>query len=110
MVADNSVDVMCDCYGSHVLRSLLCLCKGVHLDKFRNDGVKLATTTADRLNLKTFPSKEEHPAQVHPGFPDLLNLLVSEIFKNVKELRKKLLVYQFSSLVLQACVLYCLHL
>nr|5WZK_A Chain A, Pumilio homolog 23 [Arabidopsis thaliana] len=29
VIVDNPLDMMCNCYGSHVLRRLLCLCKGV---------------------------------------------------------------------------------
>lgn len=105
VVAASSVDLMCNCYGSHVLRSLLCLCKGVQPDKCEQYVSKSATNVADRLNLKPFPSKGDHPAQFHPGFPDLLKSLVSEILKAVKEFSKILLVDQFSSLVLQARVL-----
>ncbi|KAI9119754.1 hypothetical protein K1719_009143 [Acacia pycnantha] len=104
VVAANSVDLICNCYGSHVLRSLLCLCKGVQPDKREHYVSKSATNVADRLNLKTFPSKEDHPAQFHPGFPDLLKSLVSEILKHVKEFSKTPLVDQFSSLVLQTAL------
>ncbi|KAK4269006.1 hypothetical protein QN277_022216 [Acacia crassicarpa] len=104
VVAANSVDLMCNCYGSHVLRSLLCLCKGVQPDKREHYVSKSATNVADRLNLKTFPSKEDHPAPFHPGFPDLLKALVSEILKHVKEFSKTPLVDQFSSLVLQTAL------
>ncbi|XP_028787753.1 pumilio homolog 23-like, partial [Neltuma alba] len=104
VVAANSVDVMCNCYGSHVLRSLLCLCKGVPLDKCGYYVSKSATNVADRLNLKTFPSKEDDPAQFQPGFPELLKFLVSEILVHVKEFSKTLLVDQFSSLVLQTAL------
>ncbi|XP_054781019.1 pumilio homolog 23 isoform X2 [Prosopis cineraria] len=104
VVAANSVDVMCNCYGSHVLRSLLCLCKGVQPVKSGCYVSKSATNVADRLNLKTFPSKEDAPAQFQLGFPDLLEFLVSEILKHVKEFSKTLLVDQFSSLVLQTAL------
>lgn len=103
MIAANSVDVMCNCYGSHVLRSLLCLCKGVQLDKFGYYVSKLATNLAERLNLKTFPSKEDDAASFQPGFPHLLKFLVSEMLKHARKFIKILQVDQFSSLVLQAC-------
>lgn len=102
--AANSVDVMCNCYGSHVLRSLLCLCKGVHLDKFGHYISRSATILAERLNLKTFTSKEDNATNFQPGFPNLLKFLVSEMLKHGKKIIKALQVDQFSSLVLQACV------
>lgn len=103
VIAANSVDVLCNCYGSHVLRSLLCLCKGVHLDKFGYYVSKSATNLAERLNLKTFPSKEDDTTNFQPGFPNLLKFLVSEMLKHARKFIKILQVDQFSSLVLQAC-------
>lgn len=105
VVAANSVDVMCDCYGSHVLRSLLCLCRGVPLDKSGFYMSKSTTALAERLNFKDFSSKKDDAANFQSGFPSLLNLLVSEMLKHARKCIKALQVDQFSSLVFQACFL-----
>lgn len=103
VIAANSVDVMCNCHGSHVLRSLLCLCKGVPLDKSRFYLSKSTTVLAERLNSKEFPSKKDDAANFQSGFPNLLNLLVSEMLKHARKCIKALQVDTFSSLVFQAC-------
>ncbi|KAJ1390769.1 Armadillo-type fold [Sesbania bispinosa] len=101
VIAANSVDVMCNCYGSHVLRSLLCLCKGVLLDKSGYYLSKSATVLAERVNLKEFPSRKDDAADFHSGSPNLLNLLVSEMLKHARKCIKALQVDKFSSLVFQ---------
>ncbi|XP_058753407.1 pumilio homolog 23 [Vicia villosa] len=98
VVAANSVDVMCDCYGSHVLRTLLCLLKGVPLDKSGYYLSKSTTALAERLNFKLFSSNKDG---FLPGFPNLLNSLVSEMFKHSRKWIKDLQFDQFSSLVFQ---------
>lgn len=103
MIAASCVDVMCNCYGSHVLRSLLCLCKGVQLDKSEYYFSKSATVLAERLNLKEFPSKKHDAANFQSGFPNLLKLLVSEMLKHARKCIKTLQLNPFSSLVFQAC-------
>ncbi|XP_027349858.1 pumilio homolog 23 [Abrus precatorius] len=101
VIAANSVDVMCNCYGSHVLRSLLCLCKGVPSDMSGYYLSKSTTVLAERLNLKEFSSKKDDATNFQPGFPNLLKLLVSEMLKQAKKCIKTLQVDQFSSLVFQ---------
>lgn len=101
VIAANSVDVMCDCYGSHVLRTLLCLLKGVPLDKSGYYLSKSTTALAERLNFKQFSSNKD---AFLPGFPNLLNSLVSEMFKLSRKWIKDLQFDQFSSLVFQVCV------
>ncbi|KAK7338199.1 hypothetical protein VNO77_18801 [Canavalia gladiata] len=101
VIAAHSVDVMCNCYGSHVLRSLLCLCKGVLSDRSGYYFSKSATVLAERLNLKEYPSKKDDAASFQPGFPNLLKLLVSNMLKHARNFVKTLQVDQFSSLVFQ---------
>ncbi|PWA78484.1 Armadillo-like helical [Artemisia annua] len=48
----NPVEVMTNCHGSHVLRSLLCLSKGVPLDSSDFHSKKSPAVLAQRLNLK----------------------------------------------------------
>lgn len=100
MIAANSVDVMCNCYGSHVLRTLLCLCRGVPLDKSAYYLSKSTTLLAERLNSKEF-SKKDDETNFEPGFPNLLKVLVSDMLKHAKKRIKTLQVDQFSSLVFQ---------
>ncbi|XP_057864011.2 pumilio homolog 23 isoform X2 [Cryptomeria japonica] len=82
-VAENVLDIMCNQYGSHVLRSLLCLCNGTlleSLDKFhmRNN----ASTLASRLSGFTFqsPTKQLNSAPLQ-AFPKLLKFTVSKILE-----------------------------
>ena len=100
---ENPVDMMCDCYGSHVLRSLLSLCKGVPLDSSKSDGAKSSKVLAERLNFKASKSEENASSQAHQGFPDLLKFLVSGIFNCSRADIKTLQIDQYSSLVLQVC-------
>ncbi|XP_047158395.1 pumilio homolog 23 [Vigna umbellata] len=100
VIAANSVDVMCNCYGSHVLRTLLCLCRGVPLDKSGYYLSKSTTLLAERLNSKEF-SKKDDATNFQPGFPNLLKVLVSDMLKHAKKCIKTLQVDQFSSLVFQ---------
>ena len=94
---------MSNCYGSHVLRSLLCLCKGVQLDKSEYYVSKPATALAERLSSKAFPSKSANITNFQSGFPNLLKFLVSEMLKHTKKHIMTMQVDQYSSLVLQAC-------
>ncbi|KAI3915835.1 hypothetical protein MKX01_013291 [Papaver californicum] len=71
------VDVMCDRYGSHVIRSLLCLCKGVPLDSSQEFHVtKLSTVLAERFSTKE-TKYVGNSTQHQRGFPDLLKFLVT---------------------------------
>lgn len=101
MVA-NAVDLMSSCHGSHVLRSLLCLCKGATIDSSEFHVTNSSTVLAQRLNFKASRMEEDYsPYQL--GFPDLLKFLVSGMIKFASKDIKTLQVDQFSSLVLQVC-------
>lgn len=106
-MASKPVDVMCNCHGSHVLRSLLCLCKGVRSNSEFHTA-KSATVLAQRLNLKADKVEANNPQFVHQGFPELLKFLVSEMLKCSKADIVILRMDQYSSLVLQASNLYLL--
>lgn len=100
--------MMCNCYGSHVLRSLLCLFGGVPLDSPVFHRAKPSTILAERLNLSA-SSAQENDSQSHQlGFSGLLKFLVSEMLKYSREDITTLLVDQYSSLVFQACWNCCL--
>uniref|UniRef100_A0A1J3C7M7 Pumilio-like protein 23 n=1 Tax=Noccaea caerulescens TaxID=107243 RepID=A0A1J3C7M7_NOCCA len=104
VIVDNPLDMMCNCYGSHVLRRLLCLCKGVSLDSPELHGAKSSKALAKRLNLKTSqlePQLDEYP---HQGFPDVLSYLLSGLLNCSREDMKYLQVDQYSSLVLQTAL------
>lgn len=97
------VDVMCNCHGSHVVRSLLCLCKGVPLDS-EFHSAKSSTVLSKRLNLTADREKKNETSIVHQGFPDLLEFLVSGILKCSATDIAALQVDQYSSLVLQTAL------
>ncbi|KAK7397498.1 hypothetical protein VNO78_18673 [Psophocarpus tetragonolobus] len=101
VIAPNSVDMASNCYASHVLRTLLCLCRGVPLDKSGYYLSKSTTVLADRLSSKDFSSNKHDAITFQPGFPDLLKLLVSDILRHAKKYIKTLQVDQFGSLVFQ---------
>ncbi|GMN36748.1 hypothetical protein TIFTF001_006256 [Ficus carica] len=98
VIAENSVDVMCNCYGSHVLRSLLSFCKGVPLDSSKSHDRKSSTVLAERLNLKASRSDENASSHAHQGFPDLFKLLVSGMLNCSKKDIKTMQIDQYSSL------------
>lgn len=103
VMAVNPVDIMCSPYGSHVLRSLLCICKGISLDFSEEFHVTKSTTTlAERLNTKAVEYGAKDLQHAQHGFPDLLRFLMKEMLiygrKDIATLR----VDQYSSLVLQA--------
>lgn len=98
----NPVDIMCNCHGSHVLRSLLCLFKGVPLEEFHS--TKSSVGLAERLNLKAPHAKDKGPLQSLQVFPSLLKKFVSEMLNAASEDIPKLQVNQYSSLVLQTAL------
>ncbi|KAL4178895.1 hypothetical protein AMTRI_Chr13g117430 [Amborella trichopoda] len=102
VVMGNTVDVMCSSYGSHVMRSLLCLLKGVPLDFLENFHVtKSAAVLAERLKSSSRKSDGEHLAQMQQSFPDLLKFLVRGMLSNASEHMETLRVHNFGTLVLQ---------
>ncbi|XP_024006655.1 pumilio homolog 23 isoform X2 [Eutrema salsugineum] len=104
VIVDNPLDMMCNCYGSHVLRRLLCLCKGVSLDSPELHGAKSSKALAKRLNLKMSQLDENNEQFPHQGFPDVLKYLISGLLNCSREDMKYLQVDQFSSLVLQTAL------
>lgn len=102
-IVQNPMDVMCNCYGSHVLRSLLRLCKGVPLDS-EFHAAKSSAVLARRLNLNAEGQRKSDTQNVHQGFPDLLEFLVSKMLKcNTTDI-PTLQVDQYGSLVLQTAL------
>lgn len=104
VIVVNPVDLMCGCYGSHVLRSLLCLCKGVPLDSSEFHGGKSSKVLAERFNFKVSEFHGNDSQHLEQGFPDLLKFLVSGMVNCTREDIKTLQVDQYSSLVLQTAL------
>ncbi|KAG8380221.1 hypothetical protein BUALT_Bualt07G0170800 [Buddleja alternifolia] len=92
----NPIDVMCNCYGSHVLRRILCLCKGVPIESSKSHNVKSSVALAERLNMRS-SQLDAHEIQNQP-FPDQLKLLISEMLNPLRVDIATLLVNQYSSL------------
>ncbi|XP_076885775.1 pumilio homolog 23-like [Bidens hawaiensis] len=103
-IVANSIDVMVNCHGSHVIRSLLCLCKGMPLDSSDFHSKKSSAALAQRLNFKCSRSDRIGSHVLHQGFPDMLKFLVSEILKAAKKDIEILQVDQYGSLVLQTAL------
>ncbi|KAL7100318.1 hypothetical protein ACP275_09G139300 [Erythranthe tilingii] len=99
----NPVDIMCNCYGSHVLRRLLCLCKGVPMDTLEFHTTNPSLVLAQRLNLRS-SLLDGSKSQENQPFPDQLKFLVTEIVNPSKADVGILLGDQYSSLVLQAAL------
>ncbi|KAL0354415.1 UNVERIFIED_CONTAM: Pumilio23 [Sesamum radiatum] len=79
----NPVDIMCNCYGSHVLRRLLCLCKGVPVDSSEFHSIKPSVVLAERLNLRS-SQLDGHETQQNQPFPDQLKFLISEMLNPLR--------------------------
>lgn len=97
------VEVMCDCYASHVLRSLLCLCQGVASD-LEFLAARSSSVFIKKLNAKGRKGSVEGLQYAHEGFPDLFKFLVTEMLKNGESDIAVLQVDQYSSLVLQTAL------
>ncbi|KAJ8625206.1 hypothetical protein MRB53_033736 [Persea americana] len=105
VIVVNPVDVMCSRYGSHVLRSLLCFCKGVPLDSSEDFHVtKSSTLLAERLSSSLPQPSVDHFRHLNQGLPDLLKFLVEGLLKHAKEDIAALRVNMYSSLVMQTAL------
>lgn len=110
VIVDNPIDMMCNCYGSHVLRSLLCFCKGVPLDSSEFHATKSSTILAERLNLRPSRVDENDSQYSQQRFPDVLKFLVSGMLNCAGKDISTLQTDQYSSLVLQTALkLYAGH-
>lgn len=104
VIVDNLIDLMYDCYGSHVLRRLLCLCKGVALESSEFRGAKASTALAARLNFKASRFDVNDSQSIHQGFPELFTCLVSGMINCTRENINTLPFDQYCSLVLQTAL------
>ncbi|XP_078432748.1 pumilio 23 [Wolffia australiana] len=105
----NSARVMSSPYGSHVLRSLVSICKGVTVDSLEDYHVtNRSLVLAERLNFKHSKSKGRSADPSQHGFPDVFRFLVFEMLRQAKDEISVLRVNKYSSFVLQT-VLKLLH-
>lgn len=104
VIVANPVDVMCNCYGSHVLRSLLCLCRGAPLDSSDFHRAKPSQILAERLNLDASQSNRDNLSYHHPVFSELSKFLMSGILACSRKDLRTLQTDQYSSLVLQTAL------
>ncbi|KAH6836297.1 pumilio 23 [Perilla frutescens var. hirtella] len=102
-ILENPVDIMCNCYGSHVLRRLLCLCKGVPIDSLEFHSTNPSVVLAERFNLKSSQVDGLKSPQNQP-FPDQLKALISEMLDPLRADIAILQANQYSSLVLQTAL------
>ncbi|OEL18678.1 Pumilio-like protein 23 [Dichanthelium oligosanthes] len=105
VIAVDAANVMSSCYGSHVLRTLLCLCKGVPLESLRDfHTTKRSAVLAERLSCGTNQSGGHGPKNFEIGFLDMFKSFVREMLHNAKADIATLRVDKNSSLVLQTAL------
>ncbi|KAG5538044.1 hypothetical protein RHGRI_025210 [Rhododendron griersonianum] len=104
VIVDTPIEIMRNRYGSHVLRTLLCLCKGVSLDSSELHKTKSSTILAQQLNSRPARVEMNDSQYLQQGFPDQLKFLVSGMLNCSKEDILTLQTDQCSSLVLQLLV------
>ncbi|XP_058226935.1 pumilio homolog 23 isoform X2 [Rhododendron vialii] len=104
VIVDTPIEIMRNCYGSHVLRTLLCLCKGVSLDSAALHKTKSSTILAQQLNSRPARVEINDSQYLQQGFPDQLKFLVSGMLNCSKEDILTLQTDQCSSLVLQTAL------
>ncbi|KAK4489649.1 hypothetical protein RD792_005461 [Penstemon davidsonii] len=96
-IVTDSVDIMCNCYGSHVLRRILCLCKGVPIESSEFHGTKSSVVLAERFNMRS-SQLNGHELQQNEPFPDQLKFLVSEMLNPLRVDIATVQANQYSSL------------
>ncbi|XP_049934410.1 pumilio homolog 23 isoform X2 [Nymphaea colorata] len=101
-VAAVSGRIMLSSYGSHVFRSLLCVCKGTKLDDSEKIHVlKRTSSLAERLSVKSVRLAGNYLTQDRQGFPELFKCLIGGILGYARDNIADLQVSSYSSLVLQ---------
>ncbi|PUZ39384.1 hypothetical protein GQ55_9G303300 [Panicum hallii var. hallii] len=105
VIAADAANVMSSCYGSHVLRTLLCLCKGVPLESLQDfHTTKRSAVLAERLSCGTNQSGGHGPKNFENGFSDMFKSFVREMLHNAKADIANLRIDKNSSLVLQTAL------
>ncbi|XP_020587361.1 pumilio homolog 23 [Phalaenopsis equestris] len=103
VVSVDSVNIMCNRYGSHVLRSLLCLCMGVPLGVLEEFHVsKPSSVLAERFNCMPVQPGGRILRNPQNSFPDTFKFLVQEILNNAKDEISTLRTEKYCSFVLQS--------
>ncbi|KAG8091335.1 hypothetical protein GUJ93_ZPchr0012g20525 [Zizania palustris] len=105
VIATDAANVMSSCYGSHVLRTLLCLCKGVPLQSLQDFHVtKRSAVLAERLSCGSNRSAGHDSKNHECGFSDIFKSFVREMLQNAKDDISTLQTNKNSSLVLQTAL------
>uniref|UniRef100_A0A0D3HD75 PUM-HD domain-containing protein n=1 Tax=Oryza barthii TaxID=65489 RepID=A0A0D3HD75_9ORYZ len=105
VIAGDAANVMSSCYGSHVLRTLLCLCKGVPLQSLQDfHTTKRSAVLAERLSCGSTRSGGSDPKNQGCGFSDIFKSFVREMLQNAKDDIASLETDKNSSLVLQTAL------
>lgn len=105
MLVHDVASVMCCRHGSHVLRSLLCLCKGVPVDTLEEfHGTKPSAVLAGRLNFTPAQSYGQTNWNLQHCFMSAFSFLVRGMLKHAKEDITALRVNKYSSFVLQTAL------
>ncbi|KAJ1280283.1 hypothetical protein BS78_04G219600 [Paspalum vaginatum] len=105
VIAADAAKVMSSCYGSHVLRTLLCLCKGVPLESLQDfHTTKRSAILAERLSCGTNQSSGRVPKNFENGFSAMFKSFVREMLHSAKADIATLRVDKNSSLVLQTAL------
>nr|CAB3448110.1 unnamed protein product [Digitaria exilis] len=105
VIAADAANVMSSCYGSHVLRTMLCLCKGVPSESLQDfHTTKRSAVLAERLSSGKNQTGGHGPGNFEYGFSDMFKSLVREMLHNAKADIATLRVDKNSSLVLQTAL------
>uniref|UniRef100_A0A0E0B9Z6 PUM-HD domain-containing protein n=1 Tax=Oryza glumipatula TaxID=40148 RepID=A0A0E0B9Z6_9ORYZ len=105
VIAGDAANVMSSCYGSHVLRTLLCLCKGVPLQSLQYfHTTKRSAVLAERLSCGSTRSGGSDPKNQGCGFSDIFKSFVREMLQSAKDDIATLETDKNSSLVLQTAL------
>jgi nucleolar protein 9 len=107
VIAADATNVVSSCHGSHVLRTLLCLCKGVPLDSLQNfHTTKRSAVLAERLNCGSNQLGARDSQKFENGFVDVFKSFVRQILHSAKSDIPTLCVDKNSSLVLQVSIIF----
>ncbi|KAJ1295632.1 hypothetical protein BS78_01G238200 [Paspalum vaginatum] len=105
VIAADAAKVMSSCYGSQVLCTLLCLCKGVPLESLQDfHTTKRSAVLAERLSCSTNQSSGRVPTNFENGFSAMFKSFVREMLHSAKADIATLRVDKNSSLVLQTAL------
>ncbi|KAJ0987455.1 hypothetical protein J5N97_005811 [Dioscorea zingiberensis] len=105
VVARNSINLMSSTYGSHVLRTLLCLCKGVPFDLLDQFHVsKPSVVLAERLNSDSTQQIGKYHENSQHGFESVFKIFIMEILNHAKDEMKNLMYDKCSSFVWQTAL------